>query len=55
MTTQISNVVNSQKPQFYFLLTALAGTFILAFFIFRPFLYALALAMVFAVVFQPAY
>ncbi len=41
------------QPRLYFLLAALVGTFILAFFIFRPFLYALVLAMVFAVVFQP--
>ena len=39
----------------YFLLVILAGTFVLVFFIFRPFLYALALAMVFATVFQPVY
>jgi predicted PurR-regulated permease PerM len=31
------------------------GTFILAFFIFQPFLYALVLAVVFAIVLQPIY
>lgn len=39
----------------YFLLILLAGIFVLAFFIFKPFLYALALAMVFATVLQPVY
>ncbi len=47
--------MNERKSQLYFLLATLAGTFILVFFIFRPFLYALALAMVFAIVFQPVY
>jgi len=47
--------MNNRKPQLYFLLVILAGTFVLVFFIFRPFLYALALAMVFATVFQPVY
>lgn len=47
--------MNERKSQLYFLLAALVGIFILAFFIFRPFLYALALAMVFAAVFQPVY
>lgn len=45
--------MNERKPQLYFLLAALAGTFILVFFIFRPFLYALTLAVFFATVFQP--
>ena len=43
------------QPRLYFLLAVLVGTFVLAFFIFRPFLYALVLAMVFAVVFQPVH
>ena len=47
--------MNNRKLQFYFLLTILAGTLILTFFIFRPFLYALVLAVVFATVFQPIY
>jgi len=47
--------MNDRKPQLYFLLIILAGTSILAFFIFRPFLYALALAMVFSIVLQPVY
>ncbi len=37
----------------YFLLVLLAGIFVLAFFIFKPFLYALILAIVFAIVFEP--
>lgn len=37
------------------MLAALTGISVLAFFIFRPFLYALALAAVFSVVFQPVY
>ena len=36
----------------YFLLVLLTGTFILAFFVFRPFLYALILAAIFAIVFH---
>ena len=47
--------MNNRKPQLYFLIAILAGTFVLVFFIFRPFLYALALAVVFATVFQPIY
>lgn len=47
--------MSDRKPQLYFLLAILAGTFILVFFIFRPFLYALVLAMVFATVLQPVY
>ena len=47
--------MNHPKSEFYFLLILLAGIFILAFFIFKPFLYALALAMVFATVLQPVY
>ena len=42
-----------QKSELYFLFTLLAGIFILTFFIFKPFLYALVLAMVFATVFGP--
>lgn len=44
---------SNQKSKTYFLLILIAGTLILAFFVFRPFLNALLLAMVFAVVFQP--
>ncbi len=47
--------MNDRKPQLYFLLTILAGIFVLVFFIFKPFLYALALAIVFATVLQPVY
>lgn len=45
--------MNSHKPRLYFFLASLIGIMVLAFFIFRPFLYALILATVFAVVFQP--
>lgn len=47
--------MSDRKPQLYFLLILLAGIFVLAFFIFKPFLYTLALAMVFATVLQPVY
>ncbi|OGL69110.1 hypothetical protein A3B21_03875 [Candidatus Uhrbacteria bacterium RIFCSPLOWO2_01_FULL_47_24] len=52
---KISNGVNHQKSELYFLLILLAGIFILAFFIFKPFLYALILAIVFATVFEPVH
>lgn len=39
----------------YFLLILLAGIFVLAFFIFKPFLYALILAIIFATVFEPVH
>ncbi len=45
--------MNHQKSELYFLLILLAGIFVLAFFIFKPFLYALILAIVFATVFEP--
>lgn len=47
--------MNNQKTTIIFLLILLAGIFVLAFFIFKPFLYTLALAMVFATVLQPVY
>ncbi|MBI4919831.1 AI-2E family transporter [Candidatus Azambacteria bacterium] len=47
--------MNHQKSELYFLLTLLAVIFVLAFFIFKPFLYALILAAVFATVFEPVY
>ncbi len=47
--------MNDRKSQLYFLLAILTGTFVLVFFIFKPFLYALALAMVFASALQPVY
>jgi predicted PurR-regulated permease PerM len=47
--------MNNQKSQFYLLLAFLGATFILMFFIFRPFLYVLVLAALFAVVFYPIY
>ncbi len=45
--------MNNTKPEFYFLLVALIATSVLAFFIFKPFIFALILAVVFAVVFRP--
>ena len=45
--------MNNSKTQFYFLLAILAGIATFSFFIFHPFLHALILASVFAVVFQP--
>ena len=47
--------MNNQKSELYFLLVLLAGIFILTFFIFKPFFYALILAMVFATVFEPVH
>lgn len=47
--------MNHQKSELYFLLILLGGIFIIAFFIFKPFLYSLVLALVFATVFQPVY
>jgi len=52
---KIYNRANGQKPQLYFLLILLAITFILSYFILRPFLFAFTLAVVFAVLFQPLY
>lgn len=49
---KISNGANHQKSELYFLLILLAGIFVLTFFIFKPFLYALILAVVFATVFE---
>ncbi len=45
--------MNNKKIQIYFLLILLVGSTILAFFVFRPFLYALILAAIFAIVFSP--
>lgn len=45
--------MNHQKLALYFLFILLSGFFVLTFFIFRPFLYALVLAIVFTVVLQP--
>lgn len=47
--------MTDRKPQLNFLLVVLAGLSILVFFVFRPFLYALILAMVFASAFYPFY
>src|SRR3989344_3715774 len=47
--------MNHLKSELYFLTILLAGIFILAFFIFKPFLYALTLAIIFATVFRPLY
>jgi len=43
------------KPQSRFLLVSLAAAAILIFFIFRPFLFSLILAVIMAVIFQPLY
>lgn len=43
----------ANTKQLYFLRAGLVGTLILAFFIFRPFIYVLFLAIVFSVVFHP--
>jgi len=45
----------NSKTQLYFLLALLSGTFVIVFFIFLPFFYALVLAIVSCVVFQPFY
>lgn len=45
--------MDNKKSQFYFLLIILAGALILSFFILRPFLFAIIVASVFAVIFQP--
>lgn len=47
--------MNNQKPQIYFLLVLLSITVILSFFILRPFIFAIVLALVFSVIFQPLY
>jgi predicted PurR-regulated permease PerM len=47
--------MNHQKSELYFLLILLAGIVGLVFFIFKPFLYALVLAIVFATVFEPVH
>ena len=47
--------MNNSKTELYFLLILLAGIFVLAFYIFKPFLYALTLAIVFATVFEPVH
>ena len=52
---EISNGVNHSKTELHFLLILLLGIFVLAFFIFKPFLYALILATVFATVFGPVH
>jgi predicted PurR-regulated permease PerM len=47
--------MNHQKTELNFLLILLLGIFALTFFIFRPFLYTLILALVFATVFEPVH
>ena len=47
--------MNNLKPQFYFLLIILSITMVLSFFILRPFLFAIVLALVFSIIFQPLY
>ncbi len=45
--------MNKQKSETYFLLTLLLGMIVITFFVFKPFVYALVLAIVFATVFAP--
>ncbi len=45
--------MKQQKTELYFLLILLLGAFVITFFIFKPFLYALIVAIVFATVFGP--
>ncbi len=45
--------MDEKKTQFYFLITAVALAGVLSFFIIRPFLYTIILAVIFAVVFWP--
>jgi predicted PurR-regulated permease PerM len=47
--------MNNQKLEFYFLLTLLILTCLFSFFIFRPFIYILVFAGVFAVIFRGVY
>jgi len=47
--------MTSRKTQLQFLLLLITGTLFLSFFILRPFLLTLAMAIVFAVILQPAY
>jgi predicted PurR-regulated permease PerM len=47
--------MDTKREQFYFLSTLIFLSAVLAFFIFKPFLIALSLAAVFAVVLQPVY
>jgi len=47
--------MSHQKSELYFLPFLLTGVFILAFFIFKPFLYALIFAIIFATVFGPVH
>lgn len=47
--------MNTKISQYYFLIALVAISSVLAFFIFRPFLIAVVLAVVFAVVLQPLY
>src|SRR3989344_2894593 len=47
--------MNHSKTELYFLLMLLASVCVIAFFIFKPFLYTLILAIVFATVFEPVH
>ncbi len=47
--------MNYQKSELYFIFTLLAGAGVLTFLIFKPFLYALILAVIFATVFEPVH
>ncbi|HAT68334.1 MAG: hypothetical protein A2481_02660 [Candidatus Yonathbacteria bacterium RIFOXYC2_FULL_47_9] len=47
--------MNYQKSELYFIFTLLAAAGVLTFLIFKPFLYALILAVIFATVFEPVH
>ena len=47
--------MNSQKIQTWFLLILLGGVFVVTFFVLKPFLFAIILAVAFAIVFKPLY
>src|SRR3989338_8534622 len=47
--------MNYQKTELYFLFALLVGISFLTFFIFKPFLYTLILAMIFVAVFAPVH
>src|SRR3989344_4070477 len=49
------HIMNHSKTELYFLLILFAGISAITFFIFKPFLYALILAIVFATVFGPVH
>ncbi len=52
---EISNGTNRSKVEHYFLLVLLSSILVLTFFILRPFLYTIILAVVFATIFWPVH